>query len=360
VDVGDRIFVDTSLTDVRVRALRLADDVLSRPHASIVCVGVGPVIRVVFADAQMTDTFRPSIEHLVVPCETTTPEFTIVVGDSRTFGPLPQCREDIEGQPRDSATELDEFGAVGVEPGMTISAVDWPRSLGVWWLDEVDGTTNWQVSAPFRQILAWWAIHRGGMLAHAAVVGSEGRGLMLTGVSGSGKSTTAMQAGLDGLQILGDDYCYVAPGVPAVAYSLTRATKVSDESLALLGGHVGTLDNTHRRDTAQKNLVYLPTHGPRAAATALRIVGIVVPTVGQEQIARIEPCPGAAALSSLAMSSIFQFNAPAAEVFARCRQLVASVATHRLELGRELSSATGLLAGLLAEDDSAERASDER
>jgi len=335
------------LKQARARALDGAPEVLASDVAPSLVVDLGAPVRVAFADPHLADVFGPSIDHLAYssPPE---PVFSILITDSRHFGEVPGSRAELAGLIRTEAFELDDAGGVAMEPGSMVSAVDWAESIGVWWLDEHEGTTNWQVSAPMRQILAWWSLRQGGVLAHAAVVGHEGRGVMITAPSGCGKSTTAMRAGIDGLSILSDDYCLVELGDAPVARATTRAVKVSDESLALLGGHVGTLDNRHRGGPDQKNLVYLPASGPGAFVPELDLVGVVVPEITGRERAEIGPVSGAAALSALAMTSIFQFNTPRAEVLARCGSLIATLPTYGLALGSDLGSATDALRDVIS------------
>jgi hypothetical protein len=157
-----------------------------------------------------------------------------------------------------------------------------------------------------------------------------------------------MQCGIDGLRILSDDYCITRPGERPVAHAATRCAKLSDASLKLLGTHVGTIDNSHRVSYDEKNLVFLPVDGPAPAVSRLEIAAVVVPSIGDEISATIEPTSGSMALSSLAMSSIFQFNASPSILLPACRDIIASVPTYSLRLGSDLSSATPLLADLLS------------
>lgn len=63
----------------------------------------------------------------------------------------------------------------------------------------------WDQAAPWRTIFSAWLQAMGGALLHAAGVASNDDGLLLIGPSGTGKSTTALSAGLHGMHLLGDD-----------------------------------------------------------------------------------------------------------------------------------------------------------
>lgn len=343
------VFHHSNLLDVRASALAAATQLLDDGDLTWATIDVGFVVAVGFATDRLRELFSPSLQHLLV--SETTPDLRIVVADSTVLGPHPPLRPDTQTVARTDSFSIDDVGAIAVEPNASISALHWQQQLGVWWLDAVSGCSSWQVSAPLRQLLAWWAPRCGKILAHTAIVGDGTRGVMITGEGGAGKSTTTMQCGLDGIRVLSDDYCIMTPGAPPdslpVARAATRCCKLSDDSLALLGNHVGTLDNSHRLTPGEKNLVYLPIDGPDAAPTELEIVAVVVPSIGTETTATLHQTQGSAALSSLAMSSIFQFNADPAAVLRSCRQIVEHLPTYELHLGSDLSSASARIAELL-------------
>ncbi len=341
------IFAEHSISDVRAIAISEAQRLIDEDKLVRVTIDVGEPVAVAFENFELAEKFIPSISHLIAP-DAAAPALTIVVADSNSLGPLPPTVSDLEGLPRASGYQMDDLGAFATDPNLTISAVDWQSSLGIWWLDAERGTSSWQISAPFRQILAWWAPRSGQVLTHAAVVGNDERGVMITAPGGCGKSTTTMQCGVDGLRILSDDYCITRPGERPIARAATRCAKLSDTSLELLGTHVGAIDNSHRFSNDEKNLVYLPLDGPAPAVSRLEIVAVVVPSIGDEPFASIEPTSGSLALSSLAMSSIFQFNASPSILLPACRDIIDSVPTYNLRLGRDLSSSTPLLADLLS------------
>jgi hypothetical protein len=70
---------------------------------------------------------------------------------------------------------------------------------------------------------------------HAACVGRAGRGVLLMGPTGSGKSTVTLQCILQGLEILSEDSVFVAPET-LLATGVPNFLHVRSESLRWLGG----------------------------------------------------------------------------------------------------------------------------
>jgi len=71
---------------------------------------------------------------------------------------------------------------------------------------------------PIRTIVSWFLDIFSTELVHASTIGINGTGVMISGASGSGKSTTALYAATHGHQILGDDAVLVADGVVSALY----------------------------------------------------------------------------------------------------------------------------------------------
>ncbi|MGI9178222.1 MAG: hypothetical protein ACR2IT_10245, partial [Pirellulales bacterium] len=67
------------------------------------------------------------------------------------------------------------------------------------------------LAQPGHVAIAAWLAAQGSCLMHAAGVAIDGRGVMLVGAGGRGKTTTALAATLRGFSYLGDDLCIVSP-----------------------------------------------------------------------------------------------------------------------------------------------------
>lgn len=89
-------------------------------------------------------------------------------------------------------------------------------------------------SYPMATALASWAVASGLWPVHAAAVAFDGRGVLLVGDSGAGKSTSALACALAGAELLGDDLCIVDP-TRRVVHSWYGTVKVHSDSAAILG-----------------------------------------------------------------------------------------------------------------------------
>jgi hypothetical protein len=113
---------------------------------------------------------------------------------------------------------------------------------------------------------------------HAACVGRGGRGVLLMGASGAGKSTAALHSLLQGLEFLSEDSVFVVPdsllatGVSNFLHVRRDALRfVAAESAALIRGS----PRIRRRSGVEKYELDLRRPGFRLAPRPLRIVATV-------------------------------------------------------------------------------------
>jgi hypothetical protein len=114
---------------------------------------------------------------------------------------------------------------------------------------------------------------------HAACVGREGRGLLLMGSSGAGKSTMALHCLMQGLDVIAEDAVFVGSG-KLLATGVANFLHVRRDALAFVDDSVAASrirgsPVIHRRSGAEKFEVDLRRLPWRAAPAPLEIVGVV-------------------------------------------------------------------------------------
>jgi hypothetical protein len=95
------------------------------------------------------------------------------------------------------------------------------------------------LAQPGHVAIAAWLAARGSFLMHAAGVAIDGRGLLLIGAGGRGKTTTALAAARHGFDFLGDDLCIVSPNASGqsghLLHGLYATAKLNPDSRERLG-----------------------------------------------------------------------------------------------------------------------------
>lgn len=205
------------------------------------------------------------------------------------------------------------------------------------------GLPPWENGSPLRLFMHWAYARQGLRLTHAATLGTAGRGALLVGAGGSGKSGTTLAGLLNGLESAGDDYVLLEQGSGVTAHALYRYFKQDEAGLNRTGldpRQVGSValnwQGKHEFDAAALR--------PAAFVKRLAIGAILVPEIARLSRTLIEPYPAAAAALALAPSAVLQLPGDAEEGFRFFAQLTRRLPAFRVRLSedpREIADAIG-------------------
>lgn len=136
--------------------------------------------------------------------------------------------------------------------------------------------------------------------AHAALVGRGGRGLLVTGRGGLGKSTIAAAALRAGFEFCGDDFVALRRGTEGFeGLSLYCTLLLRPQQAKRLGLAAGP------PSPEGKSLVHAAAAFPGQVRRSMRIEAVAVPEISLEPGSALRPAGRGAALRALAPSSIF-------------------------------------------------------
>lgn len=310
--------------------------------------------RLVFAGDPLFRSFGSAFEHLVD--RTPPPDFppdglTVHLWDSASSGVEPPkppwssldylARGEVSHDFGDGVLlsfRIDS-GVLSVFEPLTNTAVCWVRDPAL--------LPPWELAAPLRPVLAWWAEHTGRQLAHGAAVGTPAGAVLLAGRGGSGKSTTALACLEAGFLYLGDDYVMLEQGDPPRVSSLYSTAKLVpanlDERLSRLRALVaGRRDPTEDKVT----LSLWGAFGDRLSRS-LPLRAIVIPSISSGGRMKLQPITAASALSALAPTTLFQLPNAGAKALERLARIIASVPRYQLQLDRELDANVRALGNLI-------------
>jgi hypothetical protein len=234
--------------------------------------------------------------------------------------------------------------AAGAERALWV--LDPDRSVAVRWVSEYGDLSPWETISPLRTAGRWWATEHGASMVHAGAVGDDRGAVLLVGDGGAGKSTTTMACLGSGLEVLGDDYCFVEPpglcdGVDddVVVHATYRLAKLDDNSLRLLPHLRQRVVGTGLRG---KSLIQL--NELARAQRPVRALCHVVQRHGQptevESMSRIE------ALRAVAPSTMFQVRLFERETWEGLAAAVRTLPCFRLLVG-DLGEVPDVLSNLI-------------
>ena len=230
-------------------------------------------------------------------------------------------------------SDVDAHGIVPALEGTGVRLVRDAATAGLQVLDLESGTgvmvtmtapADWEHAAPFRSFLHWTAAARGCLLVHAASVAQPGgRGALLLGPGGSGKSTTTLTAVAAGWVTAGDDYVLLDPTAPRVGaralYGTAKTKADAQVALPVLAG----ASRSWTTDDGSKHVHHLGEAHPHAFAAQVPVDVLVV--MRRDGGSDVAPAAPSEALAAVAPSTIFQLPYDRATAFAVLGDLVRRV-----------------------------------
>ena len=94
---------------------------------------------------------------------------------------------------------------------------------------------KWSIAThPFAKVCFLWAQQHDLLMLHAAAVGVDGRGVLIVGHGGTGKSTLTCTCLADGFDFISDDYCLLSATGVRTVYPIYTNVSLNPDSLAKL------------------------------------------------------------------------------------------------------------------------------
>ncbi|MCB1471559.1 MAG: serine kinase [Rhodobiaceae bacterium] len=225
---------------------------------------------------------------------------------------------------------------------------DTKKRIGVQWTTAPGALPPWESGAPLRAFLHWFHADAGRRLVHAGTLGLAGRGALLVGKGGSGKSGTVVAGLCHGLESVGDDYVLVdASGGRLRAFPVFETLKQDAAGLRRLGisDAIGMGAGPNWQDKYEFTCREL---GKAGLATDLDVRAILVPRLaGEAHATRIEPVSRARAMLALAPSGLFQMPGERDSGVAVFADIVRALPCYSLDLGCDPAEVSGCIAQFL-------------
>lgn len=257
----------------------------------------------------------------------------------------------------DAACEPTEFQSIVAQAGWRAGsplrqqmwlAFDPAAAVGLQLARSAADLPDWFAGAPLRQHLHWLLQARGARIAHAAGIGRDGRGVLLLGNGGAGKSGTALAGIAAGLQTVGDDYVALSGLSPAIVRPLFRIVKQDRAGLVRIAGLAERLasmpENWKGKVEFDPTLLF-----PGCFADALRIGAIVLPHIAHVPQPRFEPAGAGEAMRALMRSNLYQFPGEPEDGLAYYGMLLRSMPVHRLALSDSAAANGAALAAFIGD-----------
>jgi hypothetical protein len=215
------------------------------------------------------------------------------------------------------------------------------------WYLTASALTIEERSKPFYRLLYVWLARHDIHMIHAGLIARHGRGALLTGKGGAGKSTSTLRCLLADFDWLGDDYIGLAAsdGETFGGFSLFSSCCIPHDSMSHFTD-LQALTSKPNYPDEDKSLLVLARPFRDRVITSCPISLILLPRVAGRttSVCRASPIE---ALMAVAPSSLLLMPTPTTDAFKVIAQLVDCVPAYWLELGEPVDGLSGVIANLL-------------
>lgn len=310
----------------------------------------GYPVRLQFANQTLLPELTPALAHVQSSVEETGALEINVWDEASAATPMPAppwSWENYQSRGEIGGLDPERFRAWFHVASGILSMIDLENHRAVFWVRDAGDLPIYVIAAPFRMILQAWLSRRGLQFAHAAAVGTTTGGVLLAGAGGSGKSTTSLACLDAGMAFLSDDYCLVtAEPLPRV-HSVYCSAKIDGDMLKRFPGL--SPSRQERNDPpGEKSLLSLRERYSSQLAPELRLRALLAPTVSDQEQSSLEPVKALVAVRALAPSTMEQISGPDVSAWKTLTSLARQLPCFRLRLGRDVTSAPAVIAGLIA------------
>lgn len=206
----------------------------------------------------------------------------------------------------------------------------------------------WDATAPLRHHLHWILDLSGQRFAHAATLGLNGKGVVLFGPGGAGKSGTTLAGLCAGLQTVGDDYVALGLENNAVARPLFRVVKQDRAGLARnpsLASSTTGLPSDWRGKVAFDPSEFFAD----AFVDRLELGAIILPRIAHVETPSLRPARPQEAMLALVTSNLHQFPAEMKNGMSFFASLLRKVPCFHLDLSHDAGRNGDLIKAFIAD-----------
>lgn len=308
-----------------------------------------------FSSSRLQSSLTRALRHCIIPATSRAEaDFVIHIFDGTSGVSLPHSpwlRADFQRRGEVNSRLSDEIVASYLTGPDILNIYHKRLKKAVYWIRNGKQIPFYERAAPFRHLMHWLLRENGWLLVHGAGVGDrDNRGLLVIGKGGTGKSTVATAAVVDGgMKFCGDDYCAINTSPPFRLNSVYLTAKLTEKTIEMLS--LSQVDAVYGDEG--KQVFFMGETMAKQAAESLALKGFVLPCLcPANNPAGLRRMDSGEVARHLAVSSLYQMPHAGAREFACLAKAARSLPGWQMTVPTgSPSSAIPLLKGILSHAD---------
>ena len=278
-----------------------------------------------------------SLEHLkVVPSEYEDIVTIKIIESATTTSNLPKewVNWEAVNQYNGELTGFEEgyYAMINTHDSLFI-LLDYQKKTIFFWINDFDTLSLSERASPIRLPLSLWFRNTSLFMCHAAGIGFNGTGVLLTGKGGSGKSTSTLSCLQTQLKYAGDDFVLV-DSEKNIVYSLYNIAKFNTEQLERFE-HLKQYVSNVKHIPHEKGQIYINQDFSNEIINSFIVKSILLPTITGKKDTHIGTCSKIDAVKALIPSSVWILRADNNSI-EKMKKFINSIPTYRLYAGTAL------------------------
>lgn len=313
----------------------------------------GFVVRIVFAGDRLARHFVPALRHLEEEPSSCV-DMTFHVWDSESTGvemippPFRTDRFTDRGDIWGFSSERIRTAFHWIECSVNLMNLD--SGTGIYWVQTAQTLPYWCKASPLRTLFHWWMERQGCQLLHAAAVGNEHGGILITGKGGVGKSTTALACLRAGLHYIADDYLVVQLDPQPQVHSLYGTAKLNSDQIEQFP-ELRELVTNYRFLRDEKAVICLYPARAAQIATSLSLRAVLTPRVVAQPATEFHATSRTALQRAAAFTTMSQLPHAGRRTQESIDRLITTLPGLEIRLGSALDGVAAAIVELLAYSD---------
>jgi GT2 family glycosyltransferase len=309
----------------------------------------GAILRICFAGERLVECLAPALAHLEIPAAARA-DAVFHVWDSESTGVAmapPICpRDHFSGRGDIWSMVSPRFKSAFLSAEVAVALMDVETATGVFWIHSASELPYWATASPMRNLFHWWMESRGCQLVHGAAIGVDGKGVLITGKGGLGKSTTALACLDAGLQYIADDFLVVEPGPAIRVHSLYSTGKLEWSQMARFPRFAG-LAKSFGSPQGDKAVLYLYPAFAGQLVRSLSLKAILTPGVVNRRESGVRPISRPVLERATGFTTLTLLPHAGRHTMAFIERFVASLPGLRLDLGFDIAAIPSTIKALV-------------